>query len=217
MIHAIELLWQNTPLLLDGLRATLGIALASTLFSILGGAILGLVRASWNNAAVQAAARAYLELFRVIPILVWLFVFFFAVPSAFNLDLPGAFVAVLVFSLWGASEMSDIVRGALKTIPRAQYDAGRAIGLAGAQLHLRVILPQAVRRMLPGAINLVTRIIKTTSLVVLVGVVDVVKRGQQIIERTKEPFVLYAFLLLLFFALCHPLSRLSRRMERKFN
>ncbi len=217
MLHALELLWQNAPLLLDGLWATLGIAAAATFFSIIGGALLGMMRASWNNAIVQAAARAYLELFRVIPILVWLFVFFFAVPAASSLDISGTLAAVTVFSLWGASEMSDIVRGALKTIPQAQYDAGRAIGLSGAQLHLRVILPQAVRRMLPGAINLVTRIIKTTSLVVIVGVVDVVKRSQQIIERTKEPFVLYAFLLLLFFALCHPLSRLSRRLEKRFN
>ncbi|AHF92385.1 glutamine ABC transporter permease [Opitutaceae bacterium TAV5] len=213
----LEILWRNFPLLLDGLRATLGIAVASSLLSIIGGVLLGLLRASRAGAFVQTAARLYLELFRVIPILVWLFLAFFAVPAAFNLNLSGTLAAIVVFSLWGAAEMSDIVRGALKTIPRPQYDAGLAIGLSSWQLHWRVILPQAVRRMLPGAINLVTRIIKTTSLVVVVGVVDVVKRSQQIIERTKEPFVLYAFLLLLFFALCYPLSRLSRRLERRWS
>ncbi|MDR1010995.1 MAG: amino acid ABC transporter permease [Opitutaceae bacterium] len=217
MRHALDTLWQNAPLLLDGLWATLGVAAAATFFSILGGVALGMARVSCKNALMQAAARAWLEVFRVIPVLVWLFVFFFAVPSALNLDLSGTFVAILVFSLWGASEMSDIVRGALTAIPRAQYDAGRALGMSAVQLQWRVILPQAARRMLPGAVNLVTRIIKTTSLVVIVGVVDVIKRGQQIIERTQEPFIIYAFILLLFFALCHPLSLLSRRLEKRFN
>jgi polar amino acid transport system permease protein len=217
MRHALDTLWQNAPLLLDGLWATLGVAAAAAFFSILGGVALGMVRVSCKNTLVQAAARAWLEVFRVIPVLVWLFVFFFAVPAALNLDLSGTFVAILVFSLWGASEMSDIVRGALTAIPRAQYDAGRALGMSAAQLQWRVILPQAARRMLPGAVNLVTRIIKTTSLVVIVGVVDVIKRGQQIIERTHEPFVIYAFILLLFFVLCHPLSLLSRRLEKRFN
>lgn len=208
---------ENLPLLFDGLWATLGIAAASSFAAILGGLLFGTIRAAGRDGVVEKALRLYLELFRVIPILVWLFAVFFAVPSMLDVELSGTAVAILVFSLWGAAEMSDIVRGALKTIPRAQYDAGLALGMTAGQLHGRVILPQAARRMLPGALNLVTRIVKTTSLVVVVGVVDVVKRSQQVIERTKEPFVLYAFLLLLFFALCWPLARLARHLEQRWS
>ena len=211
----LELLSKNLPLLLDGFKVSLQVAIASVVLGLFIGFVVGTAHLA-RSPAVRAAAKIYLEAFRIIPVIVWLFVAFFAIPIAFNLTISGEAAAILVFSLWGGAEMSDLVRGALTSIPVAQYEAGRALGLSETQLYRQVIVPQAIRRLLPGAVNLITRMIKTSSLVVLVGVVDVVKRAQQIIERTHEALPLYAFLFVLFFALCYPLSLFSRWLERRW-
>lgn len=208
-----DLLTANAALLFDGLGATLRVSVFSIILGLAGGLLIGLARLSPSR-AVRWVARMHLESFRVIPLIVWLFLAFFGVPIAFDLPVSGEMAAISVFAFWASSEMGDLVRGALVTIPRVQVDAGRALGLSTSQLYRYVILPQAMRRLVPGSINLVTRIIKTSSLIVLVGVVDLVKRGQQIIERTHEPLVIYVALLVVFFVLCYPLSFLSRRLEQ---
>jgi polar amino acid transport system permease protein len=138
-----------------------------------------------------------------------------------NVNISGELTAIIVFSLWGAAEIGDIVRGALESLPKHQMESGQALGLTYRQLYRHVLIPQAVRRMLPGSINLATRMIKTTSLVVLIGVVEVVKVGQQIIELgvIKAPsasFWVYGFIFILYFLVCYPLSRLSKRFERRW-
>ncbi len=116
---------------------------------------------------------------------------------------------MLVLSLWGASEVGEVVRGALHSLPRGQREAGLSIGLDGPQLYGYVLLPQALKRMTPPTINVYTRIIKTSSLAVLIGVVDVIKVGQQIIERTYESVLIYGALFL-FFSFFHLLPAVSR-------
>lgn len=106
-------------------------------------------------------------------------------------------------------------------MPKHQEESGAALGLSRGQLYRYILIPQAIRRMVPGAINLATRMIKTTSLVVLIGVIEVVKIGQQIIELgvIKAPnasFWVYGFIFILYFAVCFPLSRISRRVERRW-
>lgn len=123
---------------------------------------------------------------------------------------------MLVLSLWGASEVGEVVRGALHSLPRGQREAGLSIGLNGPQLYGYVLLPQALKRMTPPTINVYTRIIKTSSLAVLIGVVDVIKVGQQIIERTYESVLIYGALFLFFFFICYPLSAASRVLERRW-
>ena len=102
-----------------------------------------------------------------------------------------------------------MVRGALQSVPRGQREAGLSIGLSSSQLYGYVLLPQALKRMTPPTINIYTRIIKTSSLAVLIGVVEVIKAGQQIIERTYESVLIYGVLFLFFFIVCYPLSAAS--------
>jgi len=210
----------NLLRLMGGLLITARIALIAIILGSLLGIIVGLVRTS-KSRVLRFICRFYLELFRIIPILVWLFFVYFGVPGIFDIHLEGELVAVIVFSLWGAAEMGDIVRGALESLPKHQIESGKALGLNFWQLYRFVLLPQATRRMLPGAINLSTRMVKTTSLVVMIGVIDVVKVGQQIIERSilKEPtssFWIYGFIFILYFIICYPLSKLSKKLEAKW-
>ena len=206
----------NLLRLLNGLLVTARIALVSVLISGVLGIVLGIVMTSkWK--AVRSVCRVYLEAVRIIPILVWLFIFYFTL----NLELGGEVVSIMVFSLWGTAEMGDIVRGPVGSQPKHQRESGAALGLTNVQIYRYVIIPQTVRRLLPAAINLATRMIKTTSLVVLIGVVEVLKVGQQIIERSilevpTASFWIYGFIFLLYFAVCYPVSLLSKRLERKW-
>lgn len=210
----IDLLIVSLPQLGKGLLQTLTLALYCIVCSTVGGLVFGVLRAS-RSRWLGVLTRTYLELFRSIPILVWLFFFFFGLPIFFGIDLPGFACAVLVLSLWGMTEVGEAVRGALISLPKGQKEAGQSIGLSPVQLYVHVLLPQALRRMIPPVINVHTRIVKTTSLAVLIGVTEIIKTGQQIIERTGESVLIYGTLFLLYFALCYPLSVLSRKLENK--
>ncbi|EEG28952.1 ABC transporter, permease protein [[Clostridium] methylpentosum DSM 5476] len=218
----IQVLFEGANLsrLLGGLWVTLQIALISIAISAVLGVLFGIVMTS-KSRVVRAVCRIYLEAVRIIPILVWLFIFYFGVTKALNIHLSGMFVSVLVFSLWGTAEMGDIVRGAVQSLPLHQREAGRAIGLTELQVYRYIIIPQAVRRLLPAAINLATRMIKTTSLVVIIGVVEVVKVGQQIIESNILNFPtaslwVYGLIFLLYFIICYPISLFSKRLETRW-
>ncbi|NBF01633.1 ABC transporter permease subunit [Pseudomonas sp. Fl5BN2] len=211
----LELLLVSLPQLARGAAQTLSISLLSIVFSTLGGALYGVLR-SLQRKVLEVPLRIYLELFRAIPVLVWLYLLFFGFPIFFGISIPSFTCAVLVLSLWGASEVGEVVRGALQSLPRGQREAGLSIGLSSAQLYGYVLLPQALKRMTPPTINVYTRIIKTSSLAVLIGVVDVIKVGQQIIERTYESVLIYGVLFLFFFFICYPLSAASRVLERRW-
>ncbi|ENC6434584.1 amino acid ABC transporter permease [Aeromonas veronii] len=210
-----EQLTQALPLLAVGAGQTLAISLLAILFATLGGVAYG-VLAQQGGRLVRGLLRLYLELFRVVPVLVWLYLFFFGLPIFFGLDIPAFWCAVLVLALWGASEVGEVVRGGLNSLARGQQEAGLALGLSTWQLYRHVLLPQALQRLTPPTINIYTRIIKTSSLAVLIGVVEVIKVGQQIIERTYGSLLIYGLLFLFFFLACYPLSLASRRLEQQW-
>ncbi|MBH3409692.1 amino acid ABC transporter permease [Pseudomonas putida] len=212
---AIELLLTSLPLLAKGAAQTLAISALGIAFATLGGVLYGTL-ATLGNRLLNIALQVYLELFRAIPVLVWLYLVFFGLPIFFALSIPSFWCAVLGLGLWGASEVGEGVRGALQSLPRGQREAGLSIGLSTGQLYGYVLLPQALKRMTPPTINIYTRIIKTSSLAVLIGVVEVIKAGQQIIERTYESLLIYTVLFLFFFIVCYPLSAASRVLERRW-
>ena len=181
----INVLFQGNNLirLLGGLVVAIRVAIISILISGVLGIGLGILMTS-KHKGVRILCRIYLEAIRIIPILVWLFVFYFGITKLLNLHIEAELISIIVFSLWGVAEMGDIVRGAITPMPKHQSDSGKAIGLTELQIYRYIIIPQAVRRMLPAAINLATRMVKTTSLIVLIGVVEVMKVGQQIIEAS---------------------------------
>lgn len=210
----------NLTRLISGLWVTTRIALISIIISSILGMIFGIIMTSQNK-IVKFVSRLYLEAIRIIPVLVWLFLFYFGLPKLLHIHLSGELVSILVFSLWGTAEMGDIVRGAISSLPKHQKDSGKAIGLTDEQVYFYIIIPQAVRRLVPTAINLVTRMIKTTSLVVLIGVIEVLKVGQQIIESSilKNPtasFWVYGFIFLLYFMICYPISLVSKTLEKRW-
>lgn len=218
----IEVLFQGTNFLRlwSGVWVTLRIALIAMVFSTLLGVILGVVM-NIPNKAVKIICGIYLEIVRIMPQLVLLFLVFFGAAKHLGLNLPGESAAVIVFTFWGTAEMGDLVRSAIIAIPRHQYESGYGLGLKSIQVYRYIILPQTVRRLLPSAINLLTRMIKTTSLVVLIGVVEVVKVGKQIIDASRytnpdAALWVYGTIFMMYFIICFPFSTLSRVLEKKF-
>lgn len=203
--------------LLVGLGVTLRISLISVALSIPFGVLMG-VLFTRKNRMLQVVLRAYLNFIRVMPQLVLLYIVFFGSATTLGLNFSGEVASIIVFTLWGAAELGDLVRAALESIPRSQYDSSYVLGLTQRQTFLRVILPQALSRLLPPSVNLVTRIVKTTSLCMLIGVVEVVRVGQQIIDYYRFDYPqgalwTYATLALLYFCICWPLSMLSKWLE----
>ena len=211
---------KNFARLMEGLGVALRISLISVVISIVAGIGVGMLM-TWKNPISRAITRCYLEIVRIMPQMVLLFIVFFGTTRVFGWNLSGEISAVIVFSFWGTAEMGDLVRGALISIPQHQYESAYALGLTGIQTYQYVVLPQTVRRLIPLSINLITRMIKTTSLILMIGVVEVLKVAQQIIEanRMSSPnaaFGLYLTVFLLYFLACWPFSLLARYLEKRW-
>lgn len=211
---------QNFLRLMGGLGVALQISLISIVISLAAGTLLGVLRLK-DNMVLRIIMRCYLEVIRIMPQLVLLFLVFFGTTRSFGWDLSGETASIIVFSLWGTAEMSDLVRGALISIPVHQYESAASLGLGRIHIYRYVILPQALRRLIPLAINLVTRMIKTTSLVLMIGVVEVLKVAQQIIEanRMSSPnaaFGVYLTVFLIYFLACWPISMVAKRLEQRW-
>lgn len=210
---------ENFSRLMSGLFVTIQISFISIALSIAGGLILGILMTS-KNKFLYFCLKICLEIVRIMPQIVWLFIVYFGLGSALNLSAISA--SIIVFSIWGIFEMMDLVRGAIKSIPAHQFQSAASLGLKTYQIYTYVIIPLATRRLVPASINLLSRMIKTTSIVVLIGVVEVLKVAQQIIEisllnNNYAALIVYGFVFFLYFAICYPISKLSKILENRWN
>ncbi|RMC56309.1 amino acid ABC transporter permease [Lactobacillus sp. ESL0260] len=224
MAHsAINVLFtgNNFSRILQGLWTSVWIAGVSLIIGLILGTLLGILR-TLPNEIMRFILRLYLEFFRIVPTIVLLFLFYYILPRTFHINWPASWMAVLAFSLWVAAEFSDIVRGALESVPLVQKESGLALGLSRMQLLRYVLLPQAVQLELPATINLATRVIKTTSLLMMISIMDVIAIGQQIIEANNQKyptavFWIYGLIFFLYFIIDYPLSKWSKRLAAKQN
>ena len=210
---------KNAIRLLGGLGIALRISLISVLISIPLGILVGILM-TFKNPILKAVLRVYLEIIRIMPQLVLLFIVFFGSTRALGIDISAELSAIIVFSLWGTAEMGDLVRGAIISIPKHQYESSEALGLSKKQTFIYIIIPQTIKRLIPLSINLITRRIKTTSLVLMIGVVEVIKVAQQITEanRNSSPnaaFGVYLVVFMMYFIACTPISMLARYLEKR--
>ena len=218
----IDVLFKGTNMqrLLLGLWVSLKISLIAVAISIVLGLFIGALMTR-KNPVIKVFTRIYLEIVRVMPQMVLLFIVFFGTTRVFGINIEAELASIIVFTFWGTAEMADLVRGALISIPKHQYESAAALGMNETQIFIHIVIPQTLRRLIPLSINLVTRMIKTTSLIMMIGVVEVLKVGQQIIEanRTSSPnaaFGVYGAVFLLYFIACWPISMFSKYLEKKW-
>lgn len=208
----------NMVRLLSGLWVTLRLSLISIGFSVVAGVFVGALMLV-KNKIVKALLRVYLEIVRIMPQLVWLFIIFFGVTKLTGVSFSGETAAVIMLTIWGAAEVGDLVRSAFQSIPAHQFESALSLGLSRVQLYVYVIFPQAIRGLIPHLINLSTRMVKTTALVSLIGVTEVLKVGKQIIDANRFEYPnaalwVYAAIFLMYFIICFPLSVLSRKLTK---
>ena len=206
--------------LLGGLWVTVRLSLVSVALSIVLGVAFGMFM-TLKNPAAKFVSRLYLDTVRIMPQLVLLFIVYFGFTRAFGWNLSAELSAVIVFTFWGTAEMGDLVRGALVSIPRHQYDSAAALGMTGLQTFAFIIVPQTLRRLVPLAINLTTRMITTTSLVVVIGMTEVLKVGRQIIDANRFDYPtaalwVYGVIFFLYFFACWPISMLAKKLEQRW-
>lgn len=222
MAHsAIDVIFtgNNFARILDGLWTSVWISVVSLAVGLILGTLFGILR-TMPNKIIRFILRLYLEFFRIVPTIVLLYLFYYILPRSFHIDWPASWMAILAFALWVAAEFSDIVRGALESVPLVQKESGLALGLSPKQLFRYVLLPQAMKLELPATINLATRVIKTTSLLMMISIMDVIAVGQQIIEANNQKyptavFWIYGLIFVLYFVIDYPLSLWSKKLAAK--
>jgi polar amino acid transport system permease protein len=218
MIHYewdFHFLLQYRALILKGIGVTVGFTLLTCVLGLLVGLLIAIGRLTGRR-LIAAPLVAVVELFRCTPVLVQLIWIYYALPVIAGVELSPAAAATITLSLYGGSFYAEIIRGGIVSIDRGQWDAGRALGLAMPPLLRHVILPQAIRRMVPPLVNQVILQLKNTALVSTLAVPDLLYQGQLITSATYRPLEAYTMVAVIYFALLFPLTRAAQWVERRY-
>jgi polar amino acid transport system permease protein len=202
------------PLFWKGTLVTLGFTFGTILLGLLLGLVIGLARLSGSR-LLTWPATALIELFRCTPLLVQIVWFYYALPILTGVQLSAVAAGVLVLSFYTAAFYAEIFRGGIVSIEAGQWDAARALGLSRWHMMRLVILPQAVRRMIPPFMNQSIIQLKNTSLVSTIAVPDLLYQGTLITGDTYRPLEVYTVVALIYFALLFPTTVLAQAWERR--
>jgi polar amino acid transport system permease protein len=210
-------------MLTEGLRGTLLIAGESVVASAIVGVLLGTLMTIgfWP---LRALIRLYIEVWRGLPIIVTIFLIFFALPSL-DVRFSPFQAAAIALSLWGSAQVAEATRGAVVSIPREQHEASAALGFGWVGRHVHVIVPQALRRLLPPMVSLLVNVIQNSTLAALIGALELLEAGKRQVERLSaappvgtgeiHALEIYAAVLVIFFLISFPLTRLAAYLERR--
>ena len=209
----------------EGLPVTLRIASVSLVASALIGIVLG-TALTIRFAPTRALIRLYIEVWRGLPIIVTIFVVFFVFPIAGDFfEFDEVTSATIGLSLWGSAQVAEATRGAVQSIPREQHEAASALGFGWVGRHAYVILPQALRRLLPPLVSLLVGIIQNTTLAQVIGATELLDTGKQSVERITTPppiglgeihaIEIYGAVAVVFFIMSFPLTRLAAYLEKR--
>jgi len=207
----------------EGLKGTATIASESVLASLVIGVVLGtlLTIDFWP---LRALIRLYIEIWRGLPLIVTIFLIFFVLPSA-NIRFSAIQAAAVGLSLWGSAQVAEATRGAVQSIPREQHEAAAALGFRWLGRHVFVIVPQALRRLMPPMVSLLVGVIQNSTLAGLIGAVELLFAAKIQYERIAGPppaglaeqhaIEIFGGLLVVFFLISFPLTRLAAYLERR--
>jgi His/Glu/Gln/Arg/opine family amino acid ABC transporter permease subunit len=193
---------------------TLGLAIPAIGLGFLLGVVVGLARLA-PSPLVRLPAVAYIEFFRGVPLVMVIFWFWFIVPQLLRRPIPEYGVALTAFVVFEAAYFGEIVRAGVQSVPRGQVEAARALGLSSAQAMRDVVLPQALRHMIPSLVTQMIVLFKDTSLASIIGYVDLTKAAQIVNNREIRPFELYLFIAVVYWVCCYAMSRAARHLERR--
>jgi len=193
---------------------TLRLAIPAIVLGFLLGIVVGLARlasAPW----IRLPATVYVEFFRGVPLVMVIFWIWFIIPQVLRLPVPEYGVALTAFVIFEAAYFGEIVRAGVQSVPRGQVEASRALGLGGLATMVHVVLPQALRNMVPSLVTQMIVLFKDTSLASIIGYVDLTKAAQIVNNREIRPFQLYLFIAVVYWIIAYSMSRVARRFEAR--
>ena len=212
--------WDFTPVLVNsgmlaaGLGNTLKLTVTALAFGVPLGLGLALLRlARWRILSLPAGI--VVEFFRTTPPMVQLFWFFFALPILIQVEMTPFVAAALTFSIQSAAFFAEVFRAGIVSIDSGQSDAARALGMTGAQSMRRIILPQAVKRMIPAFMERSIELMKTTTLVATVAYADLLFQANELAQKTFRPLEVFTVTALIYFAVIYLVSLVVHRIERR--
>lgn len=201
----------NVWFLLHTAIVTIELSLGATFFGGALGLTVALSRVS-QRWMLRKIAAAYIAAVQGMPVLVVLFLVYFGV-SRVGFDFPPLVAATLALSVFSSGYLGDIWRGAIESVPRQQWEASASLAMTRAQQYRYIILPQAIRISLPPTVGFLVQLVKNTSIVSIVGVIELVRGGQITSTATFQPLLVFGVVAAIYFCICFPLSLLSRKME----
>jgi His/Glu/Gln/Arg/opine family amino acid ABC transporter permease subunit len=220
-----SILWQEPhgTWLIDGLLTTLRLSVISWIFAVLLGIFFGALR-TVPYRPLRVVGTAYVEFFRNVPLLVWLFFWYFGAPEAFPESIRQWFIhhgmefwsAVAGISIYHGARMAEVIRAGIQSIPRTQLEAGISSGLSVAQTYRLIIIPVALRLIVPPATNESLNLLKNSSLAMTIGVAELTFATRQIETYTAKAFEAFSAGTLIYLVLCLCISSIMNRVERKF-
>jgi polar amino acid transport system permease protein len=204
----------NAPLLVQGLANTLKVTGTALVFGVALGLVLALLRLSARRALAWPAGLV-IEVFRTTPPLVQLFWFFFALPLLAGVEMTPFVAAALTFSIQSAAFFAEVFRAGIVSIERGQWEAARAIGMTHRQALRRIILPQAVKRMIPAFMERSIELMKTTTLVATISYADLLFAANEVAQKTFRPLETFTVAALIYFVVIFAFSLAARGIERR--
>jgi polar amino acid transport system permease protein len=207
-------LWRYQILFVTGVEVTLAFTIGTIILGLVLGLAIGMARLS-RSWLVNAPLVALIEIFRCTPLLVQIVWFYYALPVILGVQIPAITAATAVLSLYTGAFYAEIFRGGIVSIEQGQWDAARAMGLRRWHMMRLVILPQAIRRMVPPFMNQSIIQLKNTSLVSTIAVPDLLYQGQLITADTYRPLEVYTAIAVIYFIMLFPATLLAQAYERR--
>ena len=224
ILSGLDVVWRNLPfLMIQGflgfgqfVGGTVRLAIPAILLGFLLGIFIGLGRLAPQR-WIRIPATLYVEFFRGVPLVMVIFWMWFVVPILLRRPIPEFWVALTAFVVFEAAYLGEIVRAGVQSVPRGQVEAATAVGLTGTQTMVFVILPQALKNMIPSLVTQFIVLFKDTSLASIIGFMDLTKAAQVVNNREVRPFALYLFIAVVYWVCTYSMSRYARHVEQRLS
>lgn len=216
-----NLIVESLPALLKGAGLTIGISAVALLFGIVFGTIFALIRLSPVK-PLAAFGVAYIEIIRGTPLLAQIFLFFYGLPYLVQqlfdqtLNFDPLIAGTTILAINSSAYVAEIVRSGIQSVARGQTEASLSLGFTPTDTLRYIVLPQAFRRVVPPLLNEATTLLKNSSLLSTIMIVELVRVGQMITSRTYKPFEMYLAVGLIYLAMTIPMSIFANRIERRW-
>ncbi len=220
----LGVIWRNLPfLMIQGFLGfgnfaggTLRLAIPAIILGFILGIFIGIGRLAPQR-WIRVPATLYVEFFRGVPLVMVIFWIWIVVPIVLNRSIPEYSVALAAFVIFEAAYLGEIVRAGIQSVPRGQVEAATAVGLSGTQTMRQVVLPQALKNMIPSLVTQFIVLFKDTSLASIIGFMDLTKAAQVVNNREIRPFELYLFIAVVYWICTYSMSRYARHLEKRLS